>query len=306
MISPCRSRRARSSMSPGRQASGTSSTSSCSITTRPSNRSQYGESCGTRYVPSGRWCAGSQTTRKVSAAYSSPTRRGGLLAAADDERHLEPVVRRAPDVDGDGHAEDVVHGLGQRRQDAVGVARRGEASRPSQCVVGRGSHTSRFTANRRDYAERGRSTSSITLPSGSRRYSTSAAGELALVADRHRSGRDQVGARGGQARVHLGDIRDPERDVRGAGLRVAGGDRRLRRDLVLDQLEDAAGRQRQVGDAQTSARMSDHGLDLRSLLEGDGGHREPEQPLVERERAIEVRDGDAGVIETQDGHPGGV
>ena len=76
--------------------------------------------------------------------------------------------------------------------------------------------------------------------------------------------------------------------------------------LVLDQLQHAAGGQRHVGDAQTRARMSDDGLDLGRVKHGDRFHREPQQPLVEREGAVEARDGDTCVIEAQDGHPGGV
>ena len=93
---------------------------------------------------------------------------GRLLAAADHEGHLEPVVGGPPQVHGDRHPEHRVHGLGQRREHAVGIARRGEAARPSQGVFGSGTHVPGIYGDPGPELEAGRSISSITLRSGSR------------------------------------------------------------------------------------------------------------------------------------------
>ena len=140
MISPLRSRSAMSSMSPGRQASGTSSTVSCSITTRPSKSLPVRRVGRHEVDPVGalvhRVADHEERLRLVLLA----DQPGRLVAAADHERDLEPVVGGTPEVDRDGHAQHVVDGLGERREDAVGVARRSKASRPSQCVFGRRTH----------------------------------------------------------------------------------------------------------------------------------------------------------------------
>ena len=50
--------------------------------------------------------------------------------------------------------------------------------------------------------------------------------------------------------------------------------------------------------------MSDDGLDLGRIQHRNRCHREPQEPLVEREGAVEARNGDTCVIKAQNGHPG--
>src|SRR5204863_4821969 len=94
------------------------------------------------------------------------------------------------------------------------------------------------------------------------------------------------------------DVVDREGDVAGAGVARPLGERAPAAGGVLDQLEEAAVRQVEVRDRDARARDSRH------VLGGDvDGPRldvQAEQVPVERERAVEVGDGDADVVQPAD------